>query len=96
MLFDAFHNNHRVSIADTVYLCTSVIFNPESLKSVVCMQAISSKLPFNWVFAIADCMTADTIYMGSLQAYRQKNEHPHYPIVVIDLGHILVHCKFMS
>ena len=47
MLLDAFHNNHRVSIADTAYLCTSVIFNPESLKSVGCMQAILSKLPSN-------------------------------------------------
>ena len=63
MLFDAFHDNHRVSMADAAYLCTSVIFNPDSLKSVVCMQGILSKLPSNWVFAIADCMTADTIWV---------------------------------
>ena len=47
MLFDAFHNNHRVSMTDTAYLCTSVIFNPESLTSVGCMQAILSRLPSN-------------------------------------------------
>ena len=47
MLFDAFHNNHKVSMADIAYLCTSVIFNPESLKSVGCMQAILSRLPSN-------------------------------------------------